>query len=92
MDSEAHLKEVLDRFEGHLVATGKSANAIKAYIRDVRVFSQWFLTSNGKPLSPEVSPRSTSVSTGPIQVRVNSYRPATANRKLASLSAFCYKV
>ena len=89
MDVAASLKDVLDRFHGHLVAMGKNSHTIEAYTRDVCPFSQWFLTTNGKPLSPE---RIT-----PIDIRdyrtyllaVESYKPATVNRKLASLSAFC---
>jgi site-specific recombinase XerD len=72
-----------------LVATGKSPHTITAYTRDVRLFSQWFFSTNGKTLSPEAIT--------PIDVReyrshllaVKNYKPATVNRKLASLSAFC---
>ena len=89
MDTASPLKKTLDRFEQHLVATGKSANTVEAYTRDLRLFGEWFLTTNGKPLSPE---RIT-----PIDLRqyrshlltVKNYKPATVNRKLSSLSAFC---
>jgi integrase/recombinase XerC len=89
MDSEMPLQELLDRLEGHLAAVGKSANTLLAYTRDLRLFGEWFATSNGKGLSPE---RIT-----PIDVReyrshllvVKNYKPATVNRKLASLSTFC---
>ena len=89
MDSEIPPRDLLDRFEEHLVATGKSANTIRPYTRDLRLFGEWFLATNGKPLSPG---RIT-----PIDVReyrshlltVKNYKPATVNRKLASLSAFC---
>jgi integrase/recombinase XerC len=89
MHSEAPLKELLDRFEGYLAAAGKSANTLLAYTRDLRLFGEWFALTNAKPLSPE---RIT-----PIDVReyrshllaVKHHKPATVNRKLASLSAFC---
>ena len=89
MDPEVPLKEILDRFEGHLAAAGKSANTLRAYTRDLRLFGEWFALTNGKGLSPE---RIT-----PIDVReyrshllaVKHYKPATVNRKLASLAAFC---
>ena len=89
MDPEAALKEVLDRFEEHLAGAGKSANTRRAYTRDLRLFGEWFHTTNGKGLSPE--------GITPIDVReyrshlllVKNYKPATVNRKLASLSAFC---
>jgi integrase/recombinase XerC len=89
MDPEVSLIELLDRFEGHLAAAGKSANTLLAYTRDLRLFGEWFAFTNGKGLSPE---RIT-----PVDVReyrshllaVKNFKPATVNRKLASLSAFC---
>jgi integrase/recombinase XerC len=89
MDTHDPLREVLEGFEQYLVATGKSANTVEAYTRDLRLFSKWFLTTNGKPLAPEL--------VTPIDVRqyrshlltVKNYKPATVNRKLSSLSAFC---
>jgi integrase/recombinase XerC len=53
MDSEVPLKELLDRFEGHLAAAGKSANTLLAYTRDLRLFGEWFAFTNAKALSPE---------------------------------------
>jgi site-specific recombinase XerD len=89
MDPRVPLKEALDRFEERLSAAGKSANTLRAYTRDVRLFAQWFAHSHSQGLSPE---RIT-----PIDVRkyrshllaVKNYKPTTVNRKLASLSAFC---
>ncbi len=76
-------------FRDHLTAAGKSRNTVVAYTRDLRLFAHWFVVSNGKELSPE----------GITSIDVRQYRshlltvkgrkPATANRKLASLSAFC---
>ena len=89
MDTTAPLKDVFDRFHGHLVATGKSTHTAEAYTRDVRLFSQCFLTTKGKLLSPE---RITPIGIREYQtylLTVESYKPATVNRKLASLSAFC---
>ena len=79
----------LDQFGDHLVATGKSPHTIEAYTRDVRLFAKWFDRTNGKGLTPD---RIT-----PIDVReyrshlltVKNYKPATINRKLSSISAFC---
>jgi integrase/recombinase XerC len=69
--------------------TGKSPHTITAYTRDIRLFSKWFSQTNGRELTPE---RIT-----PIDVReyrayllhVKDYKPATINRKLSSISAFC---
>ena len=89
MEVDPALTDILDRFRHHLVATGKSPHTVKAYGRDVRLFSEWFAQTNGRSLSPE--------GITPIDVRqyrsylltVKSHKPATVNRKLASLSAFC---
>ncbi len=78
-----------DQFRDHLVATGKSPHTIEAYTRDVRLFADWFDQTNGRELTPA---RIT-----PIDVReyrsylltVKNYKPATVNRKLSSISAFC---
>jgi len=89
METDVPLKDLLQRFEGHLAGEGKSPHTLVAYRRDLRLFAGWFETTNGKPLTP---PAIT-----PIDVRqyrsylltVKSAKPATVNRKLASLSAFC---
>ena len=89
MTVDLALKDILNRFQAHLVATGKSSHTIKAYGHDVRLFAEWFSQTNSKSLSPE--------GITPIDVRqyrsylltVKNYKPATVNRKLASLSAFC---
>ena len=83
------LKNLLQRFEGHLAGEGKSAHTLRAYTRDLRLFAEWFQITNGKALTPEAIT--------PIDVRqyrahlltVQGRKPATVNRKLASLSAFC---
>jgi len=89
MDIPASLEDVWERFRGHLVATGNRSRTIEAYTRDVRLFSQWFLTTNGKLLSPECI---TSIDIHEYRtylLTVESCKPATVNRKLVSLSAFC---
>jgi hypothetical protein len=40
MDPEMPLKEILDRFEGYLAAAGKSANTLRAYTRDLKLFGE----------------------------------------------------
>ena len=77
------------RFRARLVAAAKSAHTIAAYARNMRLFSEWFALTNGKAPSPE--------GITPVDVReyrehlpvVKNHDPATANRKPASLSAFC---
>jgi integrase/recombinase XerC len=89
MEIDATLEDLLHRFEEHLVGEGKSPHTVVAYRRDLGLFATWFLQTNGKPLAP--------AAITPIDVRqyrghlltVSGCKPATVNRKLASLSAFC---
>lgn len=83
------IEPTLQRFADHLAAAGRSAHTVRAYARDVALFAEWFLGTNGKALTPEAIT--------PIDLRqyrsylltVQGRKPATVNRKLASLSAFC---
>jgi integrase/recombinase XerC len=89
MDSDATLNDLLPRFEQHLLGEGKSPHTLLAYQRDLRLFAAWFALTNAKPMAPEAIT--------PIDLRqyrsylltVRDQKPATVNRKLASLSAFC---
>ena len=89
MDSDTTFNDLLQRFEQHLLGEGKSPHTLLAYQRDLRLFAGWFALTNAKPLAPEAIT--------PIDLRqyrsylltVKDQKPATVNRKLASLSAFC---
>jgi len=89
MDIDTTLNDLLPRFEQHLLGEGKSPHTLRAYARDLRLFAAWFALTNAKPLAPEAIT--------PIDLRqyrsylltVKDQKPATVNRKLASLSAFC---
>jgi site-specific recombinase XerD len=79
----------LEQFEQSLAMRDLSANTIKAYIRDLRLFAKWFEGTNGDRFAPAVIT--------PIDLReyksylltVQELKPVTINRKLSSISAFC---
>lgn len=76
----------ISEFKQYLREQDKSPHTIKAYISDITLFSVWFEDANGEPMEPA----------GIHCMDVIEYResleelaPATINRKLASISAFC---
>jgi integrase/recombinase XerD len=81
--------ELLTRFGQYLRASDKSENTVEAYLRDLRLFGEWFHSSSGEQMTPE--------GITPIDVKeykrhllqAKGYKPATVNRKLASISALC---
>jgi len=81
--------DVLQRFRGHLTATGKSPKTLRPYVRDLSLFARWFETTNGKELSPEAITLIDIRQYRRHLLTVKGRKPATVNRKLASLSAFC---
>ena len=86
---DATNNDLLQIFGEYLVAEGRSPHTIVAYVRDLTLFDRWFIISNGKSFTPETIT--------PIDIRqYRSYlltaqerKPATVNRRLACLSAFC---
>jgi len=81
--------QMLTRFGQYLRASDKSENTAEAYLRDLCLFGEWFQSSNGEQITPQ--------GITPIDVKeykayllqVKHFKPATVNRKLASISAFC---
>jgi len=79
----------LQQFMLYLRAGEKTENTVSAYTRDLLGFNKWFQESNGEEAIP------TNIT--PIDLRefktylltIANQKPATINRKLASLSAFC---
>ena len=79
----------LEQFEHSLAMRDLSTNTLQAYVRDLRLFARWFEGTNGDRFAP--------ASITPIDVReyksylltVQELKPATINRKLSSISAFC---
>jgi site-specific recombinase XerD len=81
----ATINAVLEQFRHHLEARDKSPHSIRAYLSDLRQFAAWFTEHTGEPFTLEAVTE--------YDVRdwrdhlVATMKPATVNRKLASLSA-----
>lgn len=89
MEQDTSNIDQLQKFVDYAVGEGRSRHTIVAYRRDLTLFDRWFSISNGISFSP--------ATVTPIDVRrYRSYlltmqerKPATVNRRLANLSAFC---
>ena len=83
------MSDHLSTFEKSLQAEGKSPLTIKGYLSDMRTFAQWFEETTGEPFQPQtITPLDVHSYKGHL-LREKGYQPATINRKLSSLSAFC---
>jgi len=80
---------LLQRFVEHLRSHDRSERTIKSYSSDLKLFAKWFSETNREELTPK--------SITPIDLREHKrylledrgFKPATVNRRLASISAFC---
>lgn len=81
----ATIEELLEQFRRHSEARDKSPHSIRAYLSDLHQFAAWFAEHTGESFTLEAVTE--------YDVRdwrdhlATTVKPATANRKLASLSA-----
>ena len=78
-----------DEFEQALVEEGKSPLTVKNYLSDLKHFATWFEGTNGEALAPQ---RITLLDVRAYKshlMTVRKFKPATVNRRLASLSRYC---
>jgi len=81
--------QLLRRFIEHLRSHDRSERTIKSYSSDLKLFAKWFYETNREELTPQ--------SITPIDLREykrylledQGFKPATVNRRLASISSFC---
>jgi site-specific recombinase XerD len=79
----------LQRFIEHLRSHDRSQRTIESYSSDLKLFAKWFYETNREELTLK--------SMTPIDLREykrhlledRGFKPATVNRRLASISAFC---
>ena len=80
---------LLQRFIEHLRSQDRSERTIKSYSSDLKLFARWFHETSREELTPQ--------SITPIDLREykrylledRGFKPATVNRRLVSISAFC---
>jgi len=83
------ISELLRRFIEHLCSRGRNEQTTRSYSSDIKLFASWFYETNREELTPQ--------SITPIDLREykrhlledRGLKPATVNRRLASISAFC---
>jgi len=79
----------LDAFSQHLRNNDLSARTVSTYVREVQLFAGWFEQTEGEPLAPAgLTPTALSEYRGHLQT-VKQHMPATVNRKLLALRAWC---
>jgi integrase/recombinase XerC len=81
---KSYLEALLEDFQSHLEARGRSIHTLRAYLTDIRQFAAWFTDHTGEPFTMA------NVTEHDVQdwqdVLVADRKPATVNRKMASLS------
>lgn len=81
--------ECLREFDSYLRSLDRSDNTIKSYKRDLVLFNNWFKLHNGEEaFPPNITPIDVREYKAQLQT-VDNQKPASINRKLASLSVFC---
>jgi site-specific recombinase XerD len=77
------------RFESELARQGKSAATQRGYLSDLRDFAAWVEHTYGEPFDPRRLVREDVRAYRSHLLTVRHQKPATINRKLASLGSFC---
>lgn len=82
------MNDYLQDYRDYLHDQDKSENTIKAYITDLRSFSQWFQRMTGEPLHPENITPMDAINYRNAMLDQGK-KPSTINRRLISISNFC---
>jgi len=77
------------QFESELARQGKSAATQRGYLSDLRDFAAWVEQTYGEPFDPQRLVREDVRAYRSHLLTVKRQKPATINRKLASLGSFC---
>ena len=81
--------QVLQRFIDHLRSHDRSERTVKSYFSDLKLFAGWFYETSREELTPKsITPIDLSEYKRYL-LEDKGFKPATVNRRLASISAFC---
>jgi len=83
------ISELLQRFIKHLRSHHRSERTIKSYCSDLKLFAKWFYETNRKELPPKSITLIDLKEYKRYLLEDRGFKPATVNRRLASISAFC---
>ena len=81
--------DILKQFDAELARQGRAARTRQGYLRDLRGFATWVEQTYGEPFDPPALTREDIRSFRSFLLAVRKLKPATINRKLAALGAFC---
>ena len=82
------MNDLFQDYQDYLHDNDKSEHTIRAYMADLRLFSQWFQRASGEPTTPENITPMDVIDYRNAMLRDHK-KPATINRTLISISSFC---
>ncbi len=82
------MNDYLQDYQDYLFDHDKSEHTIKAYMADLRLFSDWLRRATGEPASPDNITPMDVIDYRNALLREHK-KPATINRTLISISSFC---
>lgn len=80
---------ILEQFEAELARQGKAPATRRGYLADLRRFAAWIQQTYGEPFDPARLVREDVRAYRAHLLTVQRRKPATINRRLAALGAFC---
>ena len=82
------MNDLFQDYQDYLHDNDKSEHTIKAYMADLRLFSDWFQRTTGEPVTAENITPMDVIDYRNAMLREHK-KPATINRTLISISSFC---
>ena len=89
MPNDDFQEDVFKSFAQALVQQGRRPLTVASYLSDLRGFADWFTQTNGEAFAPGGITALDVRSFKSYLITVAGFKPATVNRRLASLSRYC---